>query len=442
MNSRVLAMVWIGLATMLLSAQMVWAAPTIYVDASRPDDSGDGTTWATAKKSIQGGIDAVDNGGTVIVRNGVYTQNATLQISKPVTVKSEIPGVRPKVEVIDSAYAYGVKISANNVTLRDLWIYQGGTATDSAMIHVPKKTNPWPQPGDFQYANISIIDCTLEGGRRAFLGTTENLTVQGSEFKNNYRDSIYLDGIKGTTTILNNNFVGAATSKKAIVVENTSDGPYSVGDLNIMYNTCFGKGQFFLFNNWNAESDKLNINIVHNSIDGTGSSAIVLYPTGSSNTIFDKLDQIVIRDNAITNAGRLAVYVDYAYYTGTDVPEDGAILLHRNLAWNNTVGSGDTVDPTGNYGFSSGAPAGTTLAMFNLLNNLVADPLWADPTHANNNFEFLPGSPLYLSASDGTNIGAWQGGTEVIPEPQSVLIWCGLACAGFYLWRHRGPKKK
>lgn len=34
-----------------------YAASPYYVDASRPDDSGDGTNWSAAKKTIQAAID-------------------------------------------------------------------------------------------------------------------------------------------------------------------------------------------------------------------------------------------------------------------------------------------------------------------------------------------------------------------------------------------------
>ncbi|NCC52951.1 MAG: choice-of-anchor D domain-containing protein, partial [Spartobacteria bacterium] len=46
--------------------------PVTYVDASRPDDSGDGASWATAKKTLQAGVDTVSATGTVWVTNGVY----------------------------------------------------------------------------------------------------------------------------------------------------------------------------------------------------------------------------------------------------------------------------------------------------------------------------------------------------------------------------------
>ena len=43
-----------------------------YVDASRPDDSGDGTSAATAKKYIQSAIDLTGSGDTVYVAPGRY----------------------------------------------------------------------------------------------------------------------------------------------------------------------------------------------------------------------------------------------------------------------------------------------------------------------------------------------------------------------------------
>lgn len=52
-------------------------ANTIYVDASRPNDAGPGTSWATAYKYIQSGVDAACLGGTVYVAAGVYDQPAT-----------------------------------------------------------------------------------------------------------------------------------------------------------------------------------------------------------------------------------------------------------------------------------------------------------------------------------------------------------------------------
>ena len=58
-----------------------WAEPfsfttqapfSYYVAASRPDDSGDGLSWATAKKSIQAAIDVTATGDVILVTNGTY----------------------------------------------------------------------------------------------------------------------------------------------------------------------------------------------------------------------------------------------------------------------------------------------------------------------------------------------------------------------------------
>jgi hypothetical protein len=66
----------VGLWTMLLLALLL---PTLsrggtwYADASRPDDSGVGTSWSTAKKTIQVAVDAARDGDSILVTNGIYS---------------------------------------------------------------------------------------------------------------------------------------------------------------------------------------------------------------------------------------------------------------------------------------------------------------------------------------------------------------------------------
>ena len=55
---------------------------TIYVDAQRPDDTGDGLSWATAKRTIQAGIDAaVNNGERVVIAEGIYSGIGNLKLN-------------------------------------------------------------------------------------------------------------------------------------------------------------------------------------------------------------------------------------------------------------------------------------------------------------------------------------------------------------------------
>ena len=59
------------LLTVLLTALSAFSAE-YYVDASRPDDSGVATNWATAKQTIQAAVDLAADEDTVWVTNGVY----------------------------------------------------------------------------------------------------------------------------------------------------------------------------------------------------------------------------------------------------------------------------------------------------------------------------------------------------------------------------------
>ena len=75
-------------------------ATTYYVDASRPDNSGNGTSWAAAKKEIQAAVDLCSAGDTVLVTNGVYSTGGKsvigtgagftnrVVINLPITVRS------------------------------------------------------------------------------------------------------------------------------------------------------------------------------------------------------------------------------------------------------------------------------------------------------------------------------------------------------------------
>lgn len=61
----------------ILTTTSLFAA-TFYVNSARPDDSGDGLSWATAKKTIQAAVDATVDGDTVLVTNGVYNTGVTV----------------------------------------------------------------------------------------------------------------------------------------------------------------------------------------------------------------------------------------------------------------------------------------------------------------------------------------------------------------------------
>ena len=114
----------------------------IYVDASRPDDSGDGYSWATAKKTIQAGVDLATDGMTVLVTNGIYniggrvTPDSPLSnrvvITKTVTVRS-VNG--PETAIIEGSgtNAYGTS-SAMRCVFMSKGVLDGFTLTGGATL--------------------------------------------------------------------------------------------------------------------------------------------------------------------------------------------------------------------------------------------------------------------------------------------------------------------
>jgi hypothetical protein len=64
------------ISTLIICLLPVWAwGATYYVDGARSDDTGNGTTWALAKKTIRAGVTLLtSNGDTLYIAGGTYTQ--------------------------------------------------------------------------------------------------------------------------------------------------------------------------------------------------------------------------------------------------------------------------------------------------------------------------------------------------------------------------------
>ncbi|MCL1921346.1 MAG: fibronectin type III domain-containing protein, partial [Kiritimatiellaeota bacterium] len=63
-----------------------WRGASYYVDAGRSDDSGDGRSWATAKRTIQAAADLAVGGEMILVTNGVYEPFSTA--NKAIVIQS------------------------------------------------------------------------------------------------------------------------------------------------------------------------------------------------------------------------------------------------------------------------------------------------------------------------------------------------------------------
>ena len=126
----------------------VRAATTIYVDSTRPDDSGSGDGWGTAKKTIQAAIDIAAQNDTVLIAKGTYQISSALTISgtdqhielrgatgDPADVVVDAQGLCPclvslnKQQIVVSSITF-----ENGSSTEDGDVAGGITATDKSMV--------------------------------------------------------------------------------------------------------------------------------------------------------------------------------------------------------------------------------------------------------------------------------------------------------------------
>ncbi|MFH0907490.1 MAG: choice-of-anchor Q domain-containing protein [bacterium] len=110
------------LAVGVLSVLTLYArSATYYVDGSRPDDSGDGTTRSTARKYIRSGIGLMAGGDTLLIADGVYTGDSNM-ISNPGGEWTGVPsGTADRYTVIKSEHPLGAVIDGELVRI-PIWI--------------------------------------------------------------------------------------------------------------------------------------------------------------------------------------------------------------------------------------------------------------------------------------------------------------------------------
>lgn len=180
-----------GAATCMISVQIADAPVTWYV-STNGNDSAAGTNWATAKLTIQGGIDASRTGDTVLVSDGVYSTGGRvvfgsltnrIAITKPVTVQS-VNG--SAVTAIHGAWhpaatnggaAVRCAWIGNGALLAGFTLRNGATRTSGDSEHERSGGGAWCEEGG------AISHCTVEGnsahdyGGGVYQGTLNNCIV-------------------------------------------------------------------------------------------------------------------------------------------------------------------------------------------------------------------------------------------------------------------------
>ena len=148
----------------------------VYVDASRPDNSGSGSSWATAKKTIAAAISIVDHpGGTIHVAAGTYRENLYLDDSfimvgagAPVTV---IDGGGAW-QVIRASSYFGQENTISGFTIQNGKV-NGSAAVEQAMLPQGLLGNGMPVGGGVYVGldhTLTMNDCVIRNNTASFLG--------------------------------------------------------------------------------------------------------------------------------------------------------------------------------------------------------------------------------------------------------------------------------
>ena len=165
------------------------AAATWHVDAARPDDSGDGASWATAKRTIQAAVLAAAAGDAILVTNGVYGPIATA--NKAIAITS-VEG--PEETIIDGSdmvrcATLGEELDTRSTmlggfTLRNGKALEGAGAFGGTLTHCVLMSNSADEAGGGTFAS-TLTDCALvdnkaPGGGGAAYSALRNCTLVGN----------------------------------------------------------------------------------------------------------------------------------------------------------------------------------------------------------------------------------------------------------------------
>ncbi len=170
-------------------------ATTYYVDASKPDNSGVGTSWATAKKDIQNAIDLATAGDQVWIKAGVYYPNASpnMTASTTITATSPLTARDYYIQLKDGVFIFGgfagteTSLSqrniSNNPTYIDGDIGVAGDKTDNCyhlMIYV----------GNYSTTGVTVDGLVLRNGNATRLAASTNFSEETYIFANGFDNPI------------------------------------------------------------------------------------------------------------------------------------------------------------------------------------------------------------------------------------------------------------
>jgi parallel beta-helix repeat protein len=329
--------IWTGLACGCLAAGLLDAA-TIYVSVNGDDASG-GDSWATAKRTIQAGVNAAVGDDVVMISNGVYVLTNSVRIDHYI---GELRSLNGRNVIIDGNSSVRCLLAEKNVTVRGLTFrngnsdqagggllfYDGGLVADCTVI-----SNRAASSGGGIYGTVSVSNCVVAGNRATYggggmeLGASskgETLYVVDSIVSNNILEQTDPEGIcEGGGIRISQDTDGAANIINCRIVNNVAQG-------GPVY-SCLGGG---LHVNYARALTVRNTLIAGNSCGGYGGGASINNGTALENcTVAGNASEVRGSGLYVTNPGSFTTRVEntvcFSNYVrqGTDNWGDDATVL-------------------------------------------------------------------------------------------------------------------
>ncbi|WP_051314887.1 hypothetical protein [Alteribacter aurantiacus] len=336
----------------------------VNVNSERILNVNQGITYA----SIPLAITNAAPGDTILLSPGTYTLTSQLIIDRSLTLRGISSAYTNVVfDFIPVSPVGYLSIRASDVVVENIhWIGPTTAGGDISLFNIPSFGFP-----EILRDNIVLQYNIFQGGRYTAFIKAQNLLFIGNTFLHNgNRDGLVFQRIDGNTIVYGNRFNGSATSRRFISIETANQFDFAGGSITVGNNFVTSFQQYILYN-----SPPVNLTFIvdENYIDHTGgpagSTIIFFLPAWS----FGGFEEILIDDNIIINPNpnRLGVFIDYRS-GGTSIPADDQIQVYNNsfsvaLPWG---AAGDTVDPNYPVGYSTNAPVGMSLDVFDLQGNI------------------------------------------------------------------------
>lgn len=362
----------------------------IYVNGSSGNNSNNGLSWITAKKTIANGIKTVNNGGTVKIANGTYKEYG-ITLSKDVTIQ----GTNQDNTLIDAQHIDrifiinpGVKVKISNLKLINgqksnyggaIYNYKGNLTLDKTTFAGNKITNGnggtiYNSQGSITITNSIFANNSAVNAGAIFSIQNSSLNIAKCTFTNNTAinggGAIYNFG---TLTITNSTFTsnkataangGAINNQGTLTVTNSSftnnTSPAHVGGAINNYGNCTVTSSTFTGNtscegaiynqgNLNITSGTFNSNKAIGNKDCGGGAIFNRYGTTTINkSTFTDNNADSDGGGALKNTAGTLKVLDCIFknntavnFGGTIYNYNGTLTVDKSIFINNTVANGN-----------------------------------------------------------------------------------------------------